>query len=161
MGIQCNRWIGNDRISTHLGEKWQNQPQLPILPCKTLKILHNIKVWSFMYRVLHSIKPMGIHFLRCAHGNKCMRSHDAVCDTFVIIVWDVGLHVEQKQLQVFILVTLNCFHRQVNIVFTKDEIRTLINVVIINPMHAYLLPWSCTTQRFVASNANQVKERSY
>jgi hypothetical protein len=93
LGFMGRKWqysaIGElemTECSTGLGEKWQNQPQLAILPFKTLKILHNMKVWSFMYKVLHPNDPMGIHFLCCAHGNKCMGTHDAVCDTFVVIV---------------------------------------------------------------------------
>jgi len=46
-------------------------------------------------------------------------------------------------------------------VFTKDGICTLANVIIANPMRTDLLPQSCATQGFVASNAAQVKERSY
>jgi hypothetical protein len=41
---------------------------------------------------------MGIHLLYCAHGNEHIETHHAVCDTFVAIVWDVGFHMEQKQL---------------------------------------------------------------
>jgi len=45
--------------------------------------------------------------------------------------------------------------------FTKNEICTLANVVIIDPTHANLLPRSCTTQGFVAFDATQAKERNY
>jgi hypothetical protein len=51
--------------------------------------------------------------------------------------------------------------QQVNIVLTKDGICTLANIIIINPMRTDLLPQSCAIQGFVASNAAQVKERSY
>jgi hypothetical protein len=46
---------------------------------------------------------------------------------------------------------------------TKNDIRTLANVVIVNPTRADLLPQSCATQRFVASNpasSSQGKELS-
>jgi len=46
-------------------------------------------------------------------------------------------------------------------VFTKYDIRTLANVVIVDPTRADLLSQSCATQRFVTSNATQAKERSY
>jgi hypothetical protein len=36
---------------------------------------------------------MGIHLLHCIHGNEGMGTHDAICDTFVAIVQDVGFHV--------------------------------------------------------------------
>jgi hypothetical protein len=44
---------------------------------------------------------------------------------------------------------------------TKYGIYTLANVVIANPTWTNLFLESCTTQRFVASNATQVKERNY
>jgi hypothetical protein len=46
-------------------------------------------------------------------------------------------------------------------VFTKDGIRTLANIVIVNPMQANLFPWSCATQGFDALDVAQAKERSY
>jgi hypothetical protein len=52
----------------------------------------------------------------------------------------------------------NSAHQWVNIVLTKDGIwiQTLTNVVIANPTHADLVPWSCTTQGFVASNTKEM-----
>jgi hypothetical protein len=41
----------------------------------------------------HPINPMGIHFLRCVHGNKRITTHDAICDTFVAIAQYVGFHM--------------------------------------------------------------------
>jgi len=46
-------------------------------------------------------------------------------------------------------------------VLTKNGICTLIDVVIVNPTRADLLPRSCTIQGFVASDVTQAKERSY
>jgi hypothetical protein len=51
--------------------------------------------------------------------------------------------------------------QQVNIVFAKKDICILADVIIVNPMQADLLPQSCATQIFVASNVAQAKERSY
>jgi len=80
---------------------------------------------------------MGIHFL-CVNGNECIGIHHAICDTFVVIAWNVDIHMGQEQLQAFFLVILNCFHWRVDIVLTKDEIHTLANVVITDPTRAYL-----------------------
>jgi hypothetical protein len=46
-------------------------------------------------------------------------------------------------------------------VFTKDDICTLVNVVIVDPTQMDLLPQSCATQGFATSNAIQAKEQSY
>jgi hypothetical protein len=39
----------------------------------------------------HPIDPMGIHILRCAHGNERTKTHDAIHDTFVNIVGAITL----------------------------------------------------------------------
>ncbi len=44
---------------------------------------------------------------------------------------------------------------------TKDEIRTLIDFVMVDPSHADLFPRHCTTQGFVAFDVIQTKEKSY
>ncbi len=45
--------------------------------------------------------------------------------------------------------------------FTKDGIHTLVKIVIADPTQMDLLPRSCATQGFVASDVAQVKEWSY
>ncbi len=44
---------------------------------------------------MHPMDLMGIHFLRCAHGNKHIETHDAIRNTFVAIMQYVGFHMEQ------------------------------------------------------------------
>jgi hypothetical protein len=46
-------------------------------------------------------------------------------------------------------------------VFSKDGIRTLVEVVIVDPTRADLLPQSCATQGFTTFDVAQAKERSY
>jgi hypothetical protein len=36
---------------------------------------------------------MGIHLLRCVHGNEHIGTHDAICNTFAAIAQDVGFHM--------------------------------------------------------------------
>jgi hypothetical protein len=36
---------------------------------------------------------MGTHCRTLAHNNECIGTHDAIHDTFVAILWDVGFHV--------------------------------------------------------------------
>jgi len=68
--------------------------------------------------------------------------------------------VGQKQLHAFPSITFNSFHRQINIVLTKDGIRNLANVIIIDPMGTNLLQ-SYTTQGFTTSDVTQAKEKNY
>jgi hypothetical protein len=76
---------------------------------------------------------MGIHLLHCVHGNERIGTHDAIHDTFVAIARNVSFHMGQKQLHALPSTTFNSSHRCVNIVFTKDGILTLTNVVIFDP----------------------------
>jgi hypothetical protein len=76
---------------------------------------------------------MGIHLLRYTHGNECIGTHDVVCDIFATIVWEASFHVGWKQLHVFSLATSNSSYQQVDIVLIKYGIRTLIDIVIIDP----------------------------
>ncbi len=69
--------------------------------------------------------------------------------------------MRRKQLYALPWTTFNSFCRQINIVFTKDDICTLVDIVIAYPTWMDLLPQSCTIQGFVASNATQAKERIY
>ncbi len=49
----------------------------------------------------------------------------------------------------------------IDIVFTKDGICILTNIVIVDPMCANIFLRSFTTQRFVAFDVIQTKERNY
>jgi hypothetical protein len=109
----------------------------------------------------HLIDPMGIHVLCCAYDIKHTKTHDAVHNIFVAIVWNVSFHMGWEQLHAFPSATLNLFRQQVNIVLTRYEICTLINIVIANPTNVNLFPWSCTTQRFVVFDAVLAIERNY
>jgi len=109
----------------------------------------------------HPIDPMDIHFLCYVHGNKRIGTHDAICDTFIVIARDVGFHVWQEQLHVLPSSTFNSFRQWVDIVFTKDGVCTLAKVVIANPTWANLFFRFCTIQGFVTINVVQAKEKSY
>ncbi len=59
----------------------------------------------------------------------------------------------------FFSTTFNSFCQWVDIVLTKEGIRTLTDIVIVDPMQVDLFPWSYTTQNFSVSDAIQAKER--
>jgi hypothetical protein len=67
----------------------------------------------------------------------------------------------QKQLHALPSTTFNSSHQQTDIVFSKDDIRTLTNIIIADPMQKKLFPRSCATQGFVTLDVVQTKERSY
>jgi len=104
---------------------------------------------------------MGIHLLHYAHGNEHIGTHDAIRNIFAAIAWNVGFHVGRQQLHAFLSTTFNSSRRWIDIVLIKDGICTLTIVVITEPTWIYLLPQSCATQGFVASDAIQANEMSY
>jgi hypothetical protein len=55
----------------------------------------------------------------------------------------------------------NFFRQQDDILFTKDGIRTLVDIVIANPTWTYLLPQFYIIEGFVVSDVVQAKERNY
>jgi hypothetical protein len=101
----------------------------------------------------HPIDLVGIHVLHYAHGNEHTWTHDAVHDTFITIMWDIGFHMGQEQLHTLPSTTFNFTCWRVNIVLAKDDIHTLTDIVIVDPMWTYLLPWSCVTQELDVFNA--------
>ncbi len=104
---------------------------------------------------------MGIHFLHCAHSNKHIGTHDAICDTFVVIARNVDFHMGWEKLHALLSIMFNSFCRRINIVLTKNGICTLIDIVIADPMQVDLLPQSCTIQGFTTFDMAQAKEKNY
>jgi hypothetical protein len=89
---------------------------------------------------------MGIHLLCCIHGNEHTKTHDAICNTFATIAQNVDFHMKWEKLHAFLSTTFNSSHWRIDIVLTKDGIRTLINIVIANPMWIDLLSWYCASE---------------
>jgi hypothetical protein len=83
--------------------------------------------------------PYVIHFLHCAHGNEHTWTCDVICNTFDTIAQDVDFHMGWKQRHMLSSTTFNSSCWQVDIVFTKDEIHILVNIVIADPMQVALL----------------------
>jgi len=74
---------------------------------------------------------------------------------------DVDYHVGWEQFHVFSSNLFNFFCWWVNIVFTKDDICTLINIVITDLMWIYLFFQSRAIQRFVVFDVAEAKEQNY
>jgi hypothetical protein len=99
----------------------------------------------------HPIDAMGVHLLHYAHDNEYTSTRDVIRNTFVAIARDVGFHVAQKQLHTFSSTTFHSFCQQVDIVFTKNGIHTLVDVVIVDLTQSDLLHRPYATQGFVTS----------
>ncbi len=140
---------------------WLSSPFFCTTPLAWLGLPH-LSIISICWCVCsHPIDLMGIHLLHCAHGNERIGTHDAIHNSFVAIAWNVSFHMGWKQLYALPSTTFNSFRWWIDIVFTKDGIHTLVDIVIADPTWAYLLPRSCAIQGFARSNAAQAKERNY
>jgi hypothetical protein len=73
----------------------------------------------------------------------------------LIPTWD------KNNLHVLPFATSNSSCRQVDIVFNKDVIHTLVDVLIVDPTQVDSFFKSCATQGFATFNATQAKERGY
>jgi hypothetical protein len=113
-----------------------------------LELPHPSIVGIFQCVCTQPIDLMGIHFLRCVHGIKRTRTHDVIRDTFATIVWDADFHMGRKQLYALPSTTFNSFCWWINIVVTKDGIRTLVDVLIVDPTWVDLFFRSCVIQGF-------------
>jgi hypothetical protein len=72
---------------------------------------------------------------------------------------NVGFHVGREQLHVLPSTTFNFCCQQIDIMFTKDGIPTLADIVIANPMQANLFPQFCIIQGFGTFDVAPAKER--
>jgi hypothetical protein len=88
-------------------------------------------------------------------------THDAIHNTFVVIVQDIDFRVGWEQLHVFPSTTFNISRWWIDIVLIKDDICNLVDVVIVDLTWMNLFPQSYAIPRFVASNATQAKEKNY
>jgi hypothetical protein len=73
----------------------------------------------------------------------------------LVSTWDENNYIH------FFSITFNSFHQQINIVFIKDDIYILVDIVITDSTQVNLFFWFCATQGFGAFDAVQTKERSY
>jgi hypothetical protein len=71
--------------------------------------------------------------------------HNVVCDNFATITSNANFHVGWKQLHTLPWTMFHSFCWWVDIMFTKDEIFTLADVVIVDPRRVDLCHGSCST----------------
>jgi exonuclease I len=76
---------------------------------------------------------MGIHLLHSTHGGEKIASHDAIQDVFAPIAKDAHFHVLWEQTRIFSLFFFVSSHQRVDIVLSFDGIRTLADVIIVDP----------------------------
>ncbi len=88
----------------------------------------------------HPIDPMDIHLLRCVCDNKHIETHDVICDTLLPLCMMLASRWVENNYMHFPSNMFNSFRQQVDIVFTKDDICTLVDIIIVDPTWMDLLP---------------------
>ncbi len=102
--------------------------------CTRLGLSHPLVLGVSHYICSQPLDPMGIHLFRCAHGEEKMASHDVVQIVFVTIVKIAGFHVSQKKIHVISPLALQSSRHRIDIVLLINGVRTLVNVIITNPI---------------------------
>jgi hypothetical protein len=119
-----------------------------------ITISFNCKYPSMHVHTSH--RCYNVHLLNYAHNNEHTGTHDAIRNIFTTFT-PCGMKT----------ITRTSFNHipllssQVNIVFTKDGICTLIEVVIADWTRMELFCQSYRTQRFVVSKVAQTKGKNY
>ncbi len=89
----------------------------------------------------HIIDDLSTHLLRCPNMNECITTHDTFQDPIAVIVLESGTHVQREVSHLF-------FHHtqwQVDIFITKDDFRTLMDVIIADSIRTDMVQWTLTT----------------
>jgi hypothetical protein len=84
-----------------------------------------------------------------------------VRNVFVSIARDMGFHASHEQTHVLPPPSLQSSYERVDIMLLVDGIRTLANVVIVDPTQVNLVSQTASFHRVVATMATQAKEGLY
>lgn len=96
-----------------------------------------------------------------SHGGEWTTSHDMVWNAFVSIARNIGFHVSCEQTQVLRPPSLQSSCEWVDIMLLVDGIRTLPNVVIVDPTWMDLIFQIVSFHKVVTTIATQTKEGLY
>jgi len=107
------------------------------------------------------LNPMEIHLFYCTHGGERTTSHDVVWDLFASIARDARFHFLWLQTHVLSLPFLQFSCWQVDIVLLVDGTCTLADVIIVDPIQAYLVSWASLFHGVMVTLMAQVKGLYY
>ncbi len=108
--------------------------------CICLNISHLIAPHLSQCQCCHTINDLGIHLLCCSCENDCTTTHDTLQNTIATIASKSGAHIQREVFHFFPHHT----QRRVNIIITKDNFRTLMDVVITISTHTNLVQHAST-----------------
>jgi hypothetical protein len=127
----------------------------------TLCIYLNISHLTFLHlsqcHCYHTLNDLGIHLICCLCENDCTTTHDTLQNTIATIASKSGAHIYREVFHFFPHDT----QRWVDIIITKDNFRTLMDVVIANLTHTNLVQHASTMIMHVTIVIVQDKTQSY
>ncbi len=101
--------------------------------CTDLDLPHPLAIGFIQCICDYGLNLVGTHLFHCSHGEEQITSHNDFRDAFAFIMKDAGFHVLREQIHALPLPYFEYFHWQINIMLLIDCIRTLIDVVIVDP----------------------------
>jgi hypothetical protein len=99
-----------------------------------------------------------VNLFGCYHGAKWTASHDAISNVFTFVMKNARFHVVHEQIHVFLQLSLQSYCQQVDMMSSIDDIYTLANAVIANPIQIDLV--SCVTSFRKAVSIVVIQEKN-
>ncbi|CAM6114091.1 unnamed protein product [Calypogeia fissa] len=87
----------------------------------------------------HTLDPMGTHILRCSHGSEWTATHDDLCNVLAAMARDTSYHVSTEHTHVLLAVDDIPDQRWANIVFSRDGVWALADVVVVDSIGANMV----------------------
>ncbi len=91
---------------------------------------HHIVAHISQCKCGHTIDDLGTHLLWCSCESECTTAHNTLQNLVVIIVSESGSHVQKEVSHLF----LHHTQRQMDIFITRYGFKTLMEVIIVDPI---------------------------
>jgi len=105
----------------------------------------------------HIIDDLGIHLRHCSCESERITTHETFWNTIATIILESGTHVQKEVFHLYSYHT----QKQVDIVITKDNFRTLANIVIVDLICTNLVQCALTMTMHGTTFVIQYKAWSY
>jgi hypothetical protein len=83
----------------------------------------------------HAVDNLGTHLLWCPYGSERTTVHNILQDVIATIVLENGTHIQKEVSHLFPRHT----QQQINILITKNSFWTLMDIIIADSTHIYML----------------------
>jgi hypothetical protein len=102
---------------------------------------HPTMVHLLHCRCGHAIDDLGTHLLWCSYGSEHTTTHNTLQDVIATIALESGAHAQKEVFHLFPHHT----QWQIDILITKDNFWTFMDIIIANSTHIYMVQQALTT----------------